>query len=255
MSNLKLVRECVADLQSPRFSDSAWVGPFELLMGAAYAILAAERHGNSRRDGRKYEYHTHVRENIVAILAEHAFAPPASDRPIFDDWVSGFYFNAAEQRLVWAADRLLTTFAALECPCGRPSELAEHGQHSFTEVWKVASRRLEHIGAEHQKDLTYVAVLLKQSVAERHHLYEMVFNADTVLSMLREHIEHKHGYTRDGHRKMVAGSHISWSTATPGVQMEFACAAFSLLCHAYNEMMNWHTEARDRVLTALGELA
>jgi hypothetical protein len=255
MSNMKLVRESLADLQSPRFSDSAWVAPFELLMGAAYALLAAERHGYSRRDKRKYEYHTHVRGNIAAILAEQAFAPLASGRPVFDDWVSGFYFNAAEQRIVWAADRLLTTFAALDCPCGRPSEMPGYGKHSFPEVWKAASLRLEHVGTEHQKDLTYVAVLLQQSVAERHHPCEMAFNADTVLSMLRDHIEHKHGYTLDGHRKTVAGPHISWSTAAPGVQMEFVCAAFSLLCHTYNEMMNWHAGARDRVLTALGELA
>lgn len=255
MSNLKLVRESLADLQSPRFSDSAWVGPFELLMGAAYALLAAERHGYSRRGGRNYEYHTHVREDIAAIVAEHAFAPLASERPIFDDWVSGFYFNAAEQRLVGAADRLLTTFAGLECPCGRPGELADHGKHSFSEVWRAASLRLEHVGMEHMKDLTYVAVLLEQAVWERHHPYEMAFNADTILSMLRDHVEHKYGYTLDGHGKTVSAAHISWSTATPGVQMDFACAAFSLLCRAYNEMMNWHADARDRVPVALGELA
>ena len=255
MSSLKSVRESLADLQSPKFSDSAWVASFELLMGAAYALLAAERHGYSRRDRRKYEYHTHARENIAAVVAEHAFAPPASDRSTFDDWVSGFYFNAAEQRIVWAADRLLTTFAALDCPCGRPSELSGQGKHSFAEVWKAASLRLEHIGTEHQNDLTYVAVLLKQSAAERHHPYEMPFNADSVLSMLRDHIEHKHGYTLDGPRKTVAGSHLSWSAAAPVVQMEFVCAAFSLLCHTYNEMMNWHASARDHVLTALGELA
>ena len=255
MSNLKLVRESLGDLQSPRFSDSAWVGAFELLMGAAYALLAAERHGYSRRDGRKYEYHTHVRENIAAIVAEHAFASSASGDPVFDDWVSGFYFNAAEQRLVWATDRLLTTFAALDCPCGRPGELAGHGKHSFSEVWKAASLRLEHVGMEHLTDLTYVAVLLEQTVWERHHPYEMAFNADTVLSMLRDHVEHKHGYTLDGHRKTVAASHLSWSTATSGVRVEFACAAFLLLCHAYSEMMNWHADARDHVLVALGELA
>jgi len=255
MSNLKLVRESLADLESPRFSDSAWVAPFELLMGAAYALLAAERHGYSRRDGRKYEYHTHVRENIAAMVAEHLFASPASGNPAFDDWVCGFYFNAAEQRLVWATDRLLTTFAALECPCGRPGELAGHGKHSFPEVWRAASLRLEHVGMEHLKDLTYVAVLLEQALWERHHPYEMAFNADTVLSMLRDHVEHKYGHTLDGHRKTVAAPHISWSTATPGVQMEFACAAFSLLRRAYNEMMSWHAGARDRVLVALGELA
>jgi hypothetical protein len=156
---------------------------------------------------------------------------------------------------VWAADRLLATFAAMDCPCGRPGELSRHGRQSFAEVWKAASLRLEHVGMEHLKDLTYVAVLLEQSAAERHHPCEMAFNADVVLSMLRDHLEHKHGYIFDRQRKTVAGPHLSWSTAAPGVRMEFACAAFSLLCHAYNEMMNWHADARDRVLTALGELA
>jgi hypothetical protein len=156
---------------------------------------------------------------------------------------------------VWAADRLLTTFAALDCPCGRPGELPGQGKRSFAEVWKAASRRLEHVGTEHQKDLTYVAVLLQQSASEHHHLHEVVFNADTVFSMLRDCLEHQHGYTLAGHRKTVAGPHRSWSTAAPGVQMEIVCAAFSLLCHTYNEMMNWHASARGRVLTALGELA
>ena len=254
MSNLKLVRESLADLQYPRFSDSAWVASFELLMGAAYALLAAERHGYSRCDGRKHEHHSHVRENIATIVAEHAFASPGPGSLVFDDWVSGFYFNAAEQRLVWATDRLLATFAVLGCPCGRPSELAGHGKHSFPEVWRAASLRLEHVGMEHLKDLTYVAVLLEQAVWKRRHTYEMTFNADNVLSMLRDHVEHKYGHTFNGHRRTVAASHTSWSTATPGVQIEFACAAFSLLCHAYNQMMSWHTDARDHVL-ALGELA
>jgi hypothetical protein len=223
-------------------------------MGAAYALLAAERHGYSRRDGRKYEYHTHVRGNIAAIVAEHAFTPSASEHPLFDDWVSGFYFNAAEQRIVWAADCLLTTFAAIDCPCGRPGELRGHGRHSFAEVWKAASLRLEHVGTEHQRDLTYVAVLLRQSAVERHRACEMAFTPDTVLSMLRDHLEHKHGYTLDGHRKTAARPRLIWSTAAPGVQLEFACAAFSLLCHSYDEMMNWHADARNSVLTALGEL-
>ncbi|HVP50702.1 MAG TPA: hypothetical protein VMT05_01210 [Terriglobales bacterium] len=255
MSNLKLVRESLANLQSPRFSDSVWVASFELLMGAAYALLAAERHGYSRRDGRKYEYHTHVRGNIAAIVAEHGFTRPVSEQPLFDDWVSGFYFNAAEQRILWAADRLLTTFAAIDCPCGRSSELRGHGRHSFAEVWKAASLRLEHVGTEHQKDLTHVAVLLRQSAVERHRACEMAFSPDAVLSMLRDHLEHKHGYTLDGHRKTVARPRLIWSTAAPGVQLEFVCAAFSLLCQSYDEMMNWHADARDSVLTALGELA
>jgi len=125
VSNLKLLRESLADVQSPRSSDSAWVAPFELPMGAAYALLAAAHLGYSRRDGRKYVYHTHVRQNIAALLAEYTFSPPAA----------------------------------------------------------------------------------------------------------------------------------IWSTAAPGVQLEFVCAAFSLLCHSYAEMMSWHTDARDGVLTALGELA
>jgi hypothetical protein len=255
MSNIKLVRESVADLGCPKFSDGAWVAPFELLMGSAYALLAAEHHGYSRRDGRKYEYHAHVRESIAKLVAEHVFASSSWDRLMFDDWVSGFYFNAAEQRLVWAADRLLTIFVSLDCWCGRGGELAAHGRHSFVEVWKGAWLRLEHIASEHLLDLTHVAVLLKQSAVERRHPYEMVFNADMIISMLRDHVEHRFGYTLDGHRKTVAGPHITWSTATAGVQMEFACAAFSLLCHAYNEMLNWHADARDGVLTALGELA
>lgn len=255
MSNLKLVRESLADIEAPKYSDSAWIAPFELLIGAAYALLAAERHGYSRRDGRKYAYHAHVRESIASMVAEHAFASSSSERILFDDWVSSFYLNAAEQRLVWAADSLLTTFATLECPCGRPGELSGHGKHSFAEVWRAASLRLEHLGTEHQKDLTYVAVLLKQSVAERHHPYEMALNADAVLSVLRDHIEHRHDFTLDAQRKAAAGPHTTWSTATAGMQMEFACAAFALLCHAYTEMTSWHAKARDHSLTALGELA
>ena len=255
MSNLKLVRQSLADLEGPRFNDSVWVAPYELLMGTAYALLAAERHGYSGRDNRKYEYHTHVREVIAKMVAEHAFACSSLDRSVFDDWVCGFYFNAAEQRLVWAAECLLTTFATLACPCGRPGEISAHGKHSLADVWKTASLRLGHVGTEHQIDLTYVAVLLKQSVAERQHPYEMAFNADTVLSMLRDHVEHKLGYTLDGHRKRVAGPHLTWSVTRASVQMEFACAAFSLLCHAYADMMNWHADARDYALTPLGELA
>ena len=256
MSDGKVVREALASLQCPQFGDSVWVAPFELLTGAAYALLGAERHGYWHRDQRKYEYHAHVRENIAILIAEHPFGADEPPQSAFEDWVAGFYFNAAEERLVCAAERMLTTFAGVECECGRAGELRDGARHSYGEVWDAAWRRLEHIGTEHQKDLSYVAVLLRQMPSEKHHRREMVFDPESVLALLRYHLEQKHALSAPGHESNQAvRTRACWATAPPGVQMEFVCAAFSLLCHAFNEIVQWHGAARERTPTALGELA
>jgi len=259
MPNGKQVRDSLERLQCPQYSDSIWIAPFELLTGAAYALLAAERHGFSRRDQRKYAYHTHVRENIASLVGEYSFAQQASDRAAFDDWVSGFYFNSAVQRIVWAAERLLVAFAGIPCSCGQAPEVLEDGRPGFGEIWKAASRRLEHVANEHQQDLSYVHVLLRQMPPDRHFRRETPFNPDTVFSMLRHDLERKHGlglHPHDEHHQ-PAGTELrlTWSTAGPGLQMQFVCAAFSLLCHAYNELLAWHSGAREEAIAVLGEQA
>ncbi len=251
MPQISAVREAVASLPCPDFGDSAWLGPFELLTGAAYGLLTAGRHGFSQRDQRRYQYHTHVRERIASLVAESAFAQEPADRAVFDDWVSAFYFNSAVHRMVWAAERMVVTLATLACPCGHPAELQDTVVYGFAEYWNAASRRVEHVAAEHQQDLEHAHVLLQQIVPIKFTRHEMTFNPDAVFTMWQHDLRRKQLPHGAPHRN----GGVSWSTAAPGLQFQTACAGFALACRAFNELVAWHYEARESELAALGERA
>ncbi len=256
MSNTKLVRDAIATLECPKYGDSIWITPFELLAGAAYALIEAERHGFPRRDQARYQYHTRVREKIAGLISEQAFLQEPTDRAVFDDWVSGFYFNSATNRIVWAAERMVKIMACVECPCGAPGDVDPASKAGFAELWRAARRRLEHIANQHQHDLEYTHVLLEQIKPEKWSGREMIFTADAVLTMLQQELRRKQALeirSQEPHHN--GGERLTWSTAAPLLQLQSACAALSLLCHSYNELIAWQTAARVPELVPLGASA
>jgi hypothetical protein len=256
MSNTKLVRDAIAALDCPKYGDSIWITPFELLAGAGYALIEAERHGFVRRDQARYQYHTRVREKISGLISEQTFLQEPSDRAVFDDWVSGFYFNSATNRIVWAAERMVRVLACVDCPCGNPGELNCSSKAAFPEMWRVARRRLEHIANQHQEDLEYTHVLLEQIKPDRTTGREMIFTADAVLTMLQQDLRRKQSLEiRSAEQHYDGAERLTWSTAAPLLQLQSACAALSLLCHSYNELIAWQTAARVPALVPLGASA
>ena len=254
---IKAVRDALAALRCPTYIDSVWAAPFDQLTAAAYALLEAEHHGYSHHDRRRFQFHAHVREQVAAWIAGTAFPQHASDHDAMDEMVSGFYFNSAAQRLVWISERLVTLFAATPCPCGRKPEVScdTSPAPTFFEFWQGASRRMDHMAFEHRRDLLHFGLLVLQLAPDRHSR-EADFNPEMVLAMLRFAVKHRkptlHAWERrsDGH-----GARLTWSTASPSLQMKSLCDGFALLCRAYNELLDWNSEARQSAPVALGDFA
>ena len=111
-SDIRLVRDALKTMGLPNVG-TVWIGPYEQLHGAGFALLAAARHGVHQRD--LSNYHLRVRTNIVQIILEHDELGKVADRFAFDNAMAGFYFNSAIQRIVWASERLIKTFVSVPC--------------------------------------------------------------------------------------------------------------------------------------------
>ena len=246
------VREAIAALECPNYSDSVWAGPFEQIVGAAYALLAAERHGFSRHDERKYQFHAHVRENVAAWVAEEPFRP--SDQSAFDDWVSGFYFNSALQRLVGAGEQLAAAFSAQGCPC-KKSPAGHHGRAGVRQESQAALHFLEHLRSAHRQELPAMQAVLSQmsSPASRRAAFDPEHALATLSAEL--HQRQAHAPRQPELRAARLPARTSWSTAGPEQQMALACAALTQLVRAYNQLAEWRPTARESAVLALGATA
>lgn len=253
--DVHLVRDSVAALHCPAYADSAWASLFDQLTGAAYALMAAERHGYSHRDQRRFQFQPHVREQIASWIAGHTFPQHISDHEAHDELVCGFYFNSAVQRLVWTSERLVTLFASLSCRCGRkPEVLPEGPKPSFHELWKGATKRLDHVSFEHRRDLLQFGLVVLQMAPERH-LREIDFNPEMVLAMLRFAVKHRKPTLHYFEQRQDTHERPTWSSATAELKVKSACDAFVLLCRAYNELVEWNPDARHAAPAPLGEFA
>jgi hypothetical protein len=105
-----IVMRILRQVQVPTLHDSAWLGPFEQLVGAAFSLLESEKRGFSRR---KYNpmYHPFVQRKIVSLLQELEACKKSRQQDALDDWLSRYYFNSGIQRVNFAAERLIATFA------------------------------------------------------------------------------------------------------------------------------------------------
>lgn len=249
------IRDSLAALRCPTYADSAWTAVFDQLTGAAYALLAAERHGYSHRDQRRFQFQPHVREQIASWIAGHTFPQHVTDHEANDELVCGFYFNSAIQRLVWTSERLVAQFASLPCGCGRkPEVLPEGPKPSFHELWKGASTRLDHVSFEHRRDLLQFGLVVLQMAPERHQR-EVDFNPEMVLSMLRFAVKHRKATLHCFERRQESYERLTWSSASAELRMKSAGDAFVLLCRAYNELLEWNPAARQALPAPLGEFA
>ena len=254
-TDIRLVRDALAALQCPGYADSVWAAPFDQLAGAAYALLAAEQHGYSHRDQRRYQFQPHIRQQVASWIAGYSFPQHVSDHEAHDEMVSGFYFNSAVQRLVWTSERLITLFAALPCPCGRkPEALAEGAKPQFHDFWKGASKRVDHVAFEHRHDLQQFGLVVMQMAPDRHQR-EIDFNPEMALAMLRFAVKRRKPTLHAWERRQESHERLTWSSAAPALQMKSACEAFALLCRAYNELAGWNAGARQANLAGLGEAA
>lgn len=239
----------LSQLSAPALHDSAWIGPFEQLVGAAFSLIESENIGFSRRKHNPM-YHPMVQRKIVSLLVELEAGQESTDQDGLDNWLSRYYFNSGIQRVTFAAERLIATFAALPCRCGnRAAEIVvkNHRAPKFQERLDGALLRLAHVETEYTPRLTKVKIVLDQ-LGVRYGRNDP-FDSGKGLAMIRRDVNsRKHSVYRraevlDSLPRPAAGTH-TWSDAGSNAQMETAVASLELVVGAYGELLNWYPMAK-----------
>lgn len=233
-------------LLPPARYDSVWIGPFEQLVGAGYALLGAGQHRINERD--LDLYYLRVQKKITALVKDRFTSGKASDEDAFDKWAAGFYFNSGIQRIVWASERLLLTLSTVDCPCGsRPTEKDVLGDRPhFPAVLAGALARLEHVQNDHGTDLRKTRNMRNHQVGK--YKRSDPLDPKRILAMLRYDVNNrKHKvYGRSNlldRQSAKKGDNKTWPSASADVQMDLACQAFEIVCEAYRELKDWNPRA------------
>jgi hypothetical protein len=240
----------IQKLQCPAF-DSAWVGPFEQLLGAGYALLAATKYGIYHRN--LDHYNPQVQAKVTAHLEALFVQSTVGDPCRFGDWVSGFYFNSAIQRIVWAGERLLLTCAVVDCRCGKRTteQSVASDRPRWQEVLNGSLSRLDHIQNDDDIYLSKCRAVREQFIFRdeagktREYRRDDPLDRSKILAMLRHNVNNrKHRiYIRAELRDQESakqGDNKKWSSCGADTQMDLAREAFDLVCDAYEELRAWN---------------
>ena len=241
--------ELLRKIEAPASYDSAWIGPFEQLVGAAFSLIESEKRKFSSR---KYDslYHPKVQCKIVSALEEFETGQQVEKQNALDSWLSGYYFNSGIQRINFAAERLIATFAALPCKCGtRPPEISinNHKPPNFQQRLGGAQTRLAHVKTEYPSRLINLEIIIGQfgSRYDRNHPFDSLKG----LAMIRQHVNsRKHSVYRraevlDSLPRPASGTH-TWSDAGCNEQMKTAVGSLELMTGAYSEVLAWFPLAK-----------
>jgi len=255
MGTIAEILDPLQKLPCPTF-DSVWLGPFEQLLGAGYALLSATKHGIYTRSLDSH-YNQAVQAKVTSHLRRIFSETDVSSADRFEDWVSGFYFNSAIQRMVWAGERLLLTCSAIDCSCGRrqaePSVMKD--RPPWRDVLAGALNRIDHVQNDDGLPLAKCHAVREQFIIrdasgnEREYRRDDPLDSTKVLAMLRYDVNNRK-HKAYGRSKVLdrcssgKGDNAKWHTAGADFQMRLACDAFALLCAALEELMSWHPQAK-----------
>jgi hypothetical protein len=228
-------------LTTPQSFDSVWIGPFDQLVSAGYALLRAEKLGYGHRSLSTYYYRVHAKIVDLCVASETADEAVPSD-PALKDFAAGIYFNAGIQRLTFGVERLVATFAGIPCTCGKAAENAptvtRRGTRwpDFGDYRKGANRRLKH--SHFQGRLPTLTKMLTQFDGWD----GRTFVLNKGLSILRQQVnQRKHGPYMRQHAKasapVTAAGDPSWS---PVQQLELAVRSYEITCEVYRELVDWN---------------
>lgn len=248
------VLESLRKLRCPAYN-SVWIGPFEQLVGAGYALLLATRHGIS---GRNLEnYNPRVQSQIISHIENNFLGRGGKDSRDFADWASGFYFNSAIQRIVWAGERLLLTCAGTSCSCRKRNAegAVSRERPDFPKILKGAMTRLDHVQNDHAINLSHCRAVMEQFNFQdsfgkkREYRRGDPLDEAKILAMLRYDINNrKHRiYGRSlllDRNSAGKGDRKTWHSSGADYQMALACRAFQFVCDAYEELHAWNPRAQ-----------
>ena len=221
-----------------------------------YSLLSASQHGIFRRNLDKYN--RRVQAVIVSHIDSFFSGAKPSDLAGFDDWVSGLYFNSAIQRIVWAAERMLFSFARISCPCGkrRTEDSVSKDRPGLRLILRGAFDRLCHIEQGHPRELPMVRAVREQFLisgdsgqVRAYYLRGDSLDRTKILAMLRYDVNNrKHEiFQRSKHLDHLSageGDNETWHTSGADFQMDLAIEGFRLVCSAYAELETWDRAPR-----------
>jgi hypothetical protein len=234
----------LAQLTTPQSFNSVWIGPFDQLVSAGYALLRAEKLGYRTRALGTYYYRVHAKIVDLIVASETADDDVPGD-PALRDFAGGIYFNAGIQRLTFGVERLVATFAGIPCTCGKAAETAptvtRRGTRwpDFGDYRKGANSRLKH--SHFQGLLPKLTKMLTQFDGWD----GRTFVLNKGLPILRQQVnQRKHGPYRRQHAKasapVTAAGDPSWS---PVQQLELAVRSYGIACEGYRELVDWNPGA------------
>jgi hypothetical protein len=236
-------------VECPGFK-SVWLGPFEQLTGAGYSLFAAIRYRIYERDLSRYNQR--VQSVVVSEIEKMFTVAEAPDHSGIGDWLSGFYFNSAIERIVWAGERLLLTLATVQCPCGRATEARVGGEKpGWPSILAGSLSRLEHLwnddhlAFEHCRAVREQFIYRDSAAKQREYRRADPLDKGKTLAMLRyavnnrKHKVYRRGQVRD-QESAGKGDNRTWSTSGADFQMDLVVEAFDLLARSYRELKNWN---------------
>lgn len=234
-------------IEAPGTYDSAWIGPFEQLVGAVFSLIESENRGYSRLTYSGL-YHPNVQARIGSLLAELVAGKESSDRAALENWLSRYYFNSGIQRVNFAAERLIATYASLACSCSaHPSAVPLGMIVKFKVLRKAAEGLVAHAESTHAASLPRMREVLKQ-LSSRYDRTD-AFEPAKGLAMLRQdvnrrkHSAYKRSETLDTLPTATSGP-LTWANAGFQRKMEVAVSSLELAGDAYAESIVWFPQAK-----------
>lgn len=241
-------------LKTPPSKESVWIGPFDQLVSSAYSLLEANELGFAKRS--TDDYYKKVFCRIVPLVSKCAHGRPLAtlkrrgtpggktpSARVLGNYLSGIYFNAGYQRLIWAAERLVTTFGAVNCKCGCSATIARTKKARWppfdSKARPFAKNRLE--SCRFKSQLPSLGEMLSQ--------FEEWDNRtccrNKALSILSDQVNpKKHSvYDYEQVKKSIPLVMPCGNPWTPMDQVSLVVDAFELVCEAYCELLEWNREA------------
>lgn len=176
------------------------------------------------------------------LVSEVAQGRKSSDTEALKNYLSGIYFNAGFQRLIWAAERSVILFGAVTCKCGCLPTIKKTKKGRWppfdSKARPDAKTRLA--SCSFNSKLSFFGDMLSQFVEWDNRSY----CRKKAFSILADQINPKkhsvYDFEQVKNSRPLMPNKLPW---TPIDQMSLVLGAFELACKAYGELLGWNPGA------------
>lgn len=244
-------------------SDAHFARCFDVLAGAAFSIIAADEWQFQDRSIRTWsEWHEKVRIPLIDMIRTSGTTLGASFSPGgWANWVSGYYFNSAAQRIVSVGERLTKIFAALDlrcCPdaprlCSHDQEIVDALRHEkevrVGQLTSICRLHLLHLNTKHFSDRPLVGIdeyLRVAAISNKDH----VVSDKNYFAALRWDVNRlKHSPPGPGRLPQVDSTRRTprkWSDLPDREKFDYLQRSFKCVCGYYSDLYRAHAGSTRR---------